>query len=117
MITFKEQLEKDIEDTFFNSNEFAELVRVWYQGNMYEIPVSIDQYMEVDRKIYSDDHAEGINQIDLVAYIPKEKLGVIPRKGRRFEIEDENGIITEYTIVKSNHENGVIILYLQEYEE
>lgn len=113
---FKTMLHKDME-VFHDISEFAEILRVWYQGKMYELPLIIDHETQSERSISSGDHAEGIYKIDAVVYMSFDHLGFVPKKGRNFDIEDATGAETDYTILKSHYEDGQIILYLQEFEE
>ena len=61
MKNFKEMLDKDLDRTFYNTEEFAELQRIRIDGVDRNIPVIFDSdAAEARRQILSGDHAQGI---------------------------------------------------------
>lgn len=111
---FKAQIEKDLA-VFHNTGEFATQMNVWYCDNQYTIPVILDHTAAVERQ-GGQDHAEGINRIEALAYISMSDLGFVPKKGRNIEFE-EAGAVTMYEILKSDFEDGEIILELGAFDE
>lgn len=112
---FKTQLLKDL-SVFHNPSEFAVMTKIWYGGMHYTIPIVIDHEEATDRKRLRDDHAEGIHQIDATVYISFNDLGIVPEKGCTIEIE-EAGAVKLYEIMKSDYEDGEIILELRAFDE
>lgn len=112
MLDFKEQFAKDLKNVFHSTNDFAELMRVIYGDEVYEVPVVIDEDVQHDRDIPSTDHADGIFLCDTVAYINSDDLGVTPRKGTRIVIGAD-----EYAIEKVSKIRSELVLYLQRYDE
>lgn len=67
MKNFKEMLDKDLDRTFYNTEEFAELQRVRIDGIDRNVPVIFDSdAAEARRQMLSGDHAQGIYQKLLV---------------------------------------------------
>lgn len=70
MKNFKEMLDKDLDRTFYNTEEFAELQRVRIDGIDRNVPVIFDSdAAEARRQMLSGDHAQGIYQKLLVVRI------------------------------------------------
>lgn len=111
---FKAQLVEDMK-VFHNVGEFAEITEVWYGGEQYTVPLILD-HEKANQRNGQADHAEGINVVDAIAYIAHADLGFVPSRGRQIELSDAGGF-TQYTILKSDYEDGEIILSLQEFEE
>jgi len=111
-MNFKETMANDIKNVFHNSNEFAEMKDVSYNGRQYNIPVILDHTKAKDRTQSSGDHSEGIFLMDIVAYISYEDLKLMPKKGRTIDIGDES-----YTINTAANEDGEIILGLEMMDE
>lgn len=112
---FKAQIIEDLK-TFHNPGEFAEMMNIWYEGDLYTVPAVLDHLTEADREKPQTDHAEGIYRVEAMLYISHADLGIVPQKGREIEIE-EAGAVSEYTIEKSSYEAGEIVLELGAYTE
>lgn len=82
-MTFKEQLEKDFDHTFFNLNEFAELHRV--DGK--EMPIIVDSetllQLNLGKTVYSD----GIFTDSIVFFVQKKYLDYEPVIGQIIEFD------------------------------
>ena len=46
---FKAQIIEDLK-TFHNPGEFAEIMRIWYDGQQYEVPAVLDHLTGTDRQ-------------------------------------------------------------------
>jgi len=112
---FKAQILEDLK-VFHNLGEFGTVTNLWYDGSKYTIPIVIDHEIVKDRKSLMNDHAEGINRVEVTIYLSFEDLGFIPKKGMTIELE-EVGSINLYEITKSVEEYGEIILELGAYSE
>lgn len=98
MKNFKEMLDKDLDRTFYNTEEFAELQRVRIDGVDRNIPVIFDSdAAEARRQMLSGDHAQGIYQKLLVVRIRLSDLEKEPRQGMRMWIGNELYKISEVT--------------------
>jgi len=111
---FKSLITNDIRDVFHNTAEFAEVTRLQYDGEIYNIPAILDYSGAKDRNIPSGDNADGIFLVDLVVYIAQHDLPVMPRKGRNIEIGENRDL---FNIVKVENESGEILLYLEMMDE
>lgn len=112
MSSFKDQLNRDLRNVFHNLNEFAEMEQLIYDGNLYTIPIIVDDDTSSDRKILADDNGLGVFMADLLLFINQDDLGFTPKKDR--EVEFRGNI---YNILKVGEEGGEIILYLKTYGE
>lgn len=112
---FKSQIARDMK-VFHNPAEMAELLDIYYNGNCYTVPVVMDHTQAKDRPTTAD-HAEGINQIDCVAYMALTDIGIVPQKGASIEIGTEQTGYTEYQISNANCEDGEVILEMVVYAE
>lgn len=98
MRNFKEMLDKDLDRTFYNTEEFAEVHRIRIDGIDRNIPVVFDsEEAEARRQMLSGDHAQGIYQKLLVVRIRLSDLGKEPRQGMRMWIGNELFKISEVT--------------------
>jgi len=112
---FKAQIIEDLK-VFHNPGEFAEMMNLWYAGNLYTVPAVLDHLTEADRQQPGGDHSEGIYRTEAMLYISHADIGIVPQKGREIEIE-EAGAVNCYTIEKSSYEAGEIVLELGAYTE
>jgi hypothetical protein len=115
MIDFKTQFIKDMA-VFHNPGEFATQTQIKYQGKHYNIPIVIDHEAAQERQKSSSDHADGINRLEALAYIALVDLGFVPQKGSNIEL-DIAGEWVLYEILKSDYEDGEIILELGAFVE
>lgn len=116
MIDFKSQLAKDMK-VFHNVKEMAVQLNVCYQGKDYYIPVVMDHTEAKNRKQSASDHADGIFEVDAVAYMALEDIKTVPKKGRQIEIGSKDTGYVNYIIDKSGCEDGEVMLELRVYEE
>lgn len=112
---FKAQIIKDMA-VFHNSEEFATVTDIWYEGRKHTIPLILDHEAAEERKRANGDHGEGLNSIQALAYIALVDLGFVPHRGCNIEI-DVAGAIEMYKINKSDLEDGEIILELGAFDE
>lgn len=112
MKNFKEMLDKDLERTFYNTNEFAEIRKICYDGVEKKIPVVFDSDESKERSIIASDHAEGIHTDITVVRIKLEDLRKEPRQRARFFIDDEL-----YTVLGCRNEYNELIIELERFDE
>lgn len=113
MSNFKEQVERDIAAVFHNTEEFADLMEVKYNGKVYKgIPVVIDSEIAKDRAKASGDNSVGIFAFDVTAFISLKDLGIVPRKETQITI---GGV--DYNIVRVAFDVGEITLDLELLDE
>jgi len=112
MLSFKEQLLKDLDDVFYNTEEFAELKNIYVESGWHEVRAIINDQIMSDRKRPSKDHAEGLILFDLKLSFPEIDLGFVPKQGRQLEMDDEI-----FDIVSSSSEAGEVVLELSRLDE
>lgn len=112
MKNFKEMLDRDLKTTFYNTEEFAQVKRIKYDGIVKDIPVIFDSEETKDRNGIGSDHAEGIYGKFVVVRIQLSDLGKEPRRGARFWIENEL-----YTIANVLDEYNELIIDLERFDE
>ena len=86
MRSFKEQLEKDFDNTFFNLDEFAELHTI--DGN--EIPVVVDNETLLELNLGKTSDTDGIFRDDKMFFVQKKDLGFEPVVGQIIELDGES---------------------------
>lgn len=111
-MTFKEQMEADLEKVFFNTDEFSDTVHVAYGKQEYDIPVVMESHREITRDTYKDDNESSIYIVDAVAHIRRKDLNKVPRKGRPIVMDS-----VKYLIAGVEHNGGEIILRLGRFDE
>lgn len=108
MKSFKEQLEKDFETTFFNTDEFAEIHEL--QGN--EVPVVVDNDIIITLSLGKNADADGIFTDDKMIFVQKKYLEFEPVAGQHlsfdgeiYQIKTVNEDMGGYTIILSGNED------------
>ena len=108
MKSFKEQLEKDFETTFFNTDEFAEIHEL--QGN--EVPVVVDNDIIITLSLGKHADADGIFTDDKMIFVQKKYLEFEPVAGQHLSFDGEfypiktvNEDMGGYTIILSGNED------------
>lgn len=112
---FKTQLLNDLK-VFHDPKEFATITNIWYNGINYTLPILIDHETIKGRKTLINDHGEGVNLAEALAYISFNDFGIIPQKGNTIEIE-ESGVINIYEIIEIHYEDGEIVLEMEAFME
>ena len=116
-------VEADNLGVFLNSNEFADLHTVKYDGETYEnIPVLLTKVKEMERPALVDDHLQGIHLVNVTAHIALSNLnGVQPEQKQIISIDDGTALgrpfFQQYRIVTSDCEMGMVVLELEAYDE
>lgn len=118
-MSFKEMVAADNSRVFCNTDEFAELRKVCYDGDVYkDVPVVMTKLKEKDRSVSSKDHAQGIYLVTAIVHFPVENLyGHVPEKGQLITISDDTGFDREYYVAQSGCEGKMVRLELEAYDE
>ncbi len=85
MRSFKEQLEKDFDDTFFNLDEFAELHTI--DGK--EIPVVVDNEILIELNMGKTVNSDGIFTDSIIIFVQRKYLDYEPVIG---QVIDYDGV-------------------------
>ncbi len=113
MKNFKEMLDEDLERTFYNLEEFAQLKRIQCDGFDKKIPVIFDNSESESRKqLASGDNARGIYKRDVVIRVMLSDLGKAPEYGMRFWIDDRL-----FTVKNVFNQYNELIIGLEGYDE
>lgn len=118
-MSFKEMVAADNSRVFCNTDEFAELRRVGYDGGTYyDVPVVMTKLKEKDRSAPAKDHAQGIYLVTAIVHFPVETLeGHVPEKGNTITISDDGDFDREYYVAQSGCEGNMVRLELEAYDE
>ncbi len=127
MSGFKDMVASDISAVFLNTDEFAELRTVIYDGETYDgpehkgIPVVLKGIKEEDRPQMVDDHAQGLYLVSLVLDCAITDLGGNqPEKGCQIQINDEEGgggFFRTFRVASSDCEMGMLHVELEAIDE
>lgn len=108
MMTFKDQLEKDFNNTFFNLNEFAEI----HDVDGKNIPVVVDNETLLQLDLGKNADSDGVFQDNRMFFVQKKYLDCEPVIGQIMEFDKESyqvGNVLEdfggYTIILRGNGN------------
>lgn len=110
MKNFKEMLDKDLDSTFYNTREFAQVKRVKIDGAVLDIPVIFDSEETKDRN--GSDNAEGIYGKYVVIRVRLSDLGKEPRHGMRLWVGNDLFVISDVV-----NEYNELIITLERFDE
>lgn len=117
-MSFKDTVRTENTSVFMNSDEFAEIHDIWYDGETYEnVSCVISQLREQDRVTKMRDHGQGIYLVTSVFHCDQNALeGVVPEKGTKFKISDGD-FMREFYVAQSGCDEGMIRLELEALDE
>ncbi|MCM1299276.1 MAG: hypothetical protein NC203_00360 [Firmicutes bacterium] len=122
-MSFKDIVEQDIRSIFLNTEEFAELHTVRYDGKEYaDIPLSLQKIKQSDKTVVSGNHSEGIYLVSAKAYFDLKDVGEnLPEQGMIFAVDDGEAagkpFFVKYRIVTAENSMGMACLELEAYDE
>ncbi len=118
-MSFREMVAAENLNVFSNTDEFADLHTIVYDGETYEgVPCTISKLRAKDRVIPSKDHAQGLYLVTAVCHFPLESLDSnIPEKGSKIGITDETDFMRYYYVAQSGCDMGMVRLELEAYDE
>lgn len=94
-MTVREHWLDDVENVFFDVDEFAETHTV----NGKEMPCVIDNFELIDRerkyKGYKGEHADGIYTKQVLFFVRASDFGALPAIGRNVVVDKKNYIVTD----------------------
>lgn len=126
MSGFKDMVAADNKAVFLNTDEYAELRTVIYDGETYDgpehkgIPVVITGIKQEDRPQLVGDHVEGLYLVTSVLSCAISDLGGFqPEKGQQIEINDEEGgkFFRKFHVASSICELGMLRVELEAIDE
>ena len=122
MSGFKDMVAADIHNVFLNTDEFAELRTIRYDGEEYvDIPIVLTGLKEQDRRQLQSDHVQGLYLVTPVLHCALSDLGgKQPEKGGRIEVNDEEGgggFFRRFYVASSVCEMGMLRVELEAIDE
>lgn len=122
MSGFKDMVATDIHNVFLNTDEFAELRTIRYDGEEYvDIPIVLTGLKEQDRRQLQSDHVQGLYLVTSVLHCALSDLGgKQPEKGGRIEVNDEEGgggFFRRFYVASSVCEMGMLRVELEAIDE
>lgn len=127
MSGFKDMVTADISAVFLNTDEFAVLRTVIYDGETYDgtehkgIPVVLKGIKEEDRPHLVDDHVQGLYLVSLILDCAITDLGGNqPEQGCQIQINDEEGgegFFRTFRVASSDCKMGMLRLELEAIDE
>lgn len=122
MSGFKDMVAADIHNVFLNTDEFAELRTIRYDGEEYvDIPIVLTGLKEQDRRQLQSDHVHGLYLVTSVLHCALSDLGgKQPEKGGRIEVNDEEGgggFFRRFYVASSVCEMGMLRVELEAIDE
>lgn len=122
MSGFKDMVAADIHNVFLNTDEFAELRTIRYDGEEYvDIPIVLTGLKEQDRRQLQSDHVQGLYLVTSVLHCALSDLGgKQPEKGGRIEVNDEEGgggFFRRFYVASSVCEMGMLRIELEAIDE
>lgn len=103
-LTFKEQIEKDIEDVFFCLDEFAEIHKI--DGVPMTVLIDSNELIEREKKMHQNINGAYLNQT--LIYIKVEEFGKRPKIGSQLKLDKK-----QYLVVDCTEEMGVYAITLE----
>lgn len=103
-MAFKDALQDDLDNVFFNQEEFAELHS--YKGN--DIPVVVDDEKLTEMKLRSkEDHSDGLFSASKLIYVKESDVESEPFSGEYVEFDGK-----DYYIESVQNQNGIYTIIL-----
>lgn len=104
-MTFKQILQRDIDETFFNVDEFAENTHT-IDGKPMTIMGDDMEHIEREKKMKSN--MDGIYARQILIYVKASEFGPLPAYGRLLALDGRR-----YTVVDAVDEGGVYSITLE----
>lgn len=102
MASFRESLLSDLRNTFFNSNEFAELHNVDGQGLYIIIDEDLLKEMQIRQQ------QDGVYKSGIIFQVEKSAFGDKPAVGQRIKLDYKN-----YKVKDCNESEGMYTIILE----
>lgn len=103
-ITFKEQIQVDVNNVFFNLHEFVDKHLI--DGE--EMDVLIDQNELIEREKKSNQNMNGVYLNQTLIYVKQSQFGNRPKLGSRMQLDKKN-----YVVLDCTEEMGVYAITLE----
>lgn len=104
MSKFKEQIQKDITNTFLNSDEFADIHTI----DDRKMSVQIDENEALDRQLRANQGVSGVYVKQRLIYVSEAEFGSLPYIGRALRLDGKL-----YKVVDAVSEDGIHSITLE----
>lgn len=104
MSAFKDQVLKDVTDTFLNVDEFSETHTV----NGVAMPVQVDSIEQIEREKRSNVNTDGIFTQQKLIYINASDFGPMPKQGSLLKLDNRT-----YKVMDAIDEDGVYSITIE----
>lgn len=105
-LSFKQLLQEDITNVFFNNEEFTDEHIIVIDGETLRISVSIDQNELLERQ--NKEYVEGVHTKQLIIYVKAAEFGKMPKIGSKFKLDGK-----EYLVIECLDEVGVYSITIE----
>mgnify|MGYP002623587944 CR=1 FL=1 len=103
-MTFMEALEQDLQDTFFNLDEFGATHTV--DGT--SMTAIVDEMENIEREKKMKSNMDGIHARQIILYVKASAFGPLPAQGRIITLDSR-----KYTTLEAVDEGGVYSITLE----
>lgn len=103
-LSFKEAIQRDIDEVFFNVDEFSDTHTI----DGVQIPAMVDDMENIEREKKMKSHMDGIYARQILLYVKASAFGVLPAQGRLITLDNRR-----YTVVDATDEGGVYTITLE----
>lgn len=103
-LSFKEAMQRDIDDVFFNIEEFSDNHTI----DGVQMPAMIDDMENIEREKKMKSHMDGIYARQILLYVKASAFGSLPAQGRLIALDNRR-----YTVVDATDEGGVYTITLE----
>lgn len=103
-LTFKEILQRDIDETFFNLEEFSDIHTI----DGVQMAAMIDDMEHIEREKKMQSNMNGIYARQILLYVKASEFGLLPAQGRLLNLDGKR-----YTVVDAVDEGGVYTITLE----
>lgn len=102
--TFKEIIERDITEVFFNLEEFSDTHTI----DGVEMTAMIDDMENIEREKKMKSNMDGIHARQILLYVKASEFGPLPAQGRILTLDTR-----KYTVIDAVDEGGVYTITLE----
>lgn len=103
-LSFKEAIQRDIDEVFFNVEEFSGTHTI----DGVQMPVMVDDMENIEREKKMKSHMDGIYARQILLYVKASVFGALPAQGRLITFDNRR-----YTVVDATDESGVYTITLE----
>lgn len=121
MSAFQDMVAADNKAVFLNTDEFAEVHSVGYNGTLYELPLVFTHIKQKGRSVPAGDNMQGVHIVSATIHFALSDVEDVPEHGQIIEISDGEALgetfYRKYRIVTSAVSLEMVTLELEAYDE